>query len=39
LTHSYNVPDFGIKQHAWELRIGLKFAPRGASCPKALTYN
>ena len=39
LTKSYNVPDFGIKQHCWELRIGLKFAPRGGSCPAALTMN
>lgn len=38
-THSYNVADFSIKQHCWELRVGLKFAPRGGSCPAALTYN
>ncbi len=37
LTKSYNVPDFGIKQHAWELRVGLKFAvSHGEACPKAL---
>jgi hypothetical protein len=35
LTRSYNVADFGIKQHAWELRIGLKFSGRtGEACPK-----
>lgn len=35
LSKSYNVPDFSIKQHAWELRIGLKFTGRtGEACPK-----
>ncbi|CAN5165176.1 hypothetical protein BH09BAC5_BH09BAC5_24390 [soil metagenome] len=38
LTKSYNEPDFGIKQHCWELRIGLKFAvSHGEACPKAQT--
>lgn len=32
---SYNVADFGIKQHCWELRVGIKFTGRtGESCPK-----
>jgi hypothetical protein len=40
LTKSYSLGfDPTIKQHCWELRVGLKFAPRGGSCPKALTYN
>jgi hypothetical protein len=35
LTKSYNQADFGIKQHAWELRVGLKFTVHtGESCPK-----
>ena len=36
LTKSYKgTPD--IKQHAWELRIGLKFSRRGESCPGVKT--
>jgi hypothetical protein len=38
-TKSYNAADFSIRQNAWELRIGLKFAARGGSCPRALTMN
>ena len=35
LTKSYNANDFGIKQHCWELRVGLKFGhSSGESCPK-----
>jgi hypothetical protein len=35
LTKSQNDPDFGVKQHAWELRVGLKFTGRtGEACPK-----
>lgn len=35
LTKSYNEPDFAIKQHAWELRVGMKFTvSSGESCPK-----
>jgi hypothetical protein len=35
LTESFNTEDFKIKQHAWELRVGLKFSLGGKeSCPK-----
>ncbi len=35
LTKSLNQADFMVKQHAWELRIGLKFTGRtGEACPK-----
>ena len=41
ITEAHWVPDLSksysgnpdIKQHAWELRVGLKFARRGESCP------
>ncbi len=35
VTESFNTEDFKIKQHAWELRVGLKFSVGGKeSCPK-----
>ena len=38
LTKSFNANGSGIKQHCWELRVGLKFShSTGESCPKV--YN
>ncbi len=38
LDKSYKSGDFSIKQHCWELRVGLKFTVQtGESCPKAQT--
>ncbi|CAN5864266.1 hypothetical protein BH11BAC7_BH11BAC7_03370 [soil metagenome] len=35
LSKSYNTAGFEIKQHAWELRVGIKFTGRtGEACPK-----
>jgi hypothetical protein len=36
-THSYKSDPISVKQHCWELRIGIKFTPRGATCPAAQT--
>lgn len=37
-SKSYKSDAFDIKQHAWELRIGIKFAiSHGEACPKAQT--
>ncbi|MBI3512079.1 MAG: hypothetical protein HY064_15585 [Bacteroidetes bacterium] len=34
VLHSYKDSNLTIKQHCWELRVGIKFSPGGESCPK-----
>ncbi|HEU4718655.1 MAG TPA: outer membrane beta-barrel protein [Bacteroidia bacterium] len=38
LAHSYTSDHFDIRQHCWELRVGLKFTfSHGESCPRVYT--